>query len=656
MAAASPYIAPEDLYLFNNGQLFRAYRTFGAHPLREGGLAGVRFAVWAPHAAEVRVAGDFNGWNGKAHRLQRNGTSGVWSGFIPGIGEGALYKYELVAQDGSIRLKADPFAFSAELRPGTSSIVTRLDGFRWNDAGWMRRKRKQPPYGRPMLIYEVHLGSWRLDAPERFRTYAALADELVDYVASMGFTHIELLPLAEHPLDRSWGYQTTGYYAATSRYGPPEGLQTLVDRCHRRGIGVLLDWVPGHFCKDDHGLRLFDGTPLYEDADSRKAEKPLWGTLAFDYGKSEVQSFLLSNALFWLDVYHIDGFRVDAVASMLDLRFDKPPEMHTTNRHGGFEHLEALNFIRKLNETVFRHYPDSLMIAEDSSAWPGVTAPTYAGGLGFNYKWNMGWMNDMLRYMELDPADRPSRHSLVTFSMMYAYSENYILPLSHDEVVHGKRSLLHKMPGSYEEKFANLRLLYGFWMTFPGKKLLFMGGEFGQFDEWNDAKGLDWMLLDYPMHARMHRCLRDLAALYASRPALWECDHEGGGFRWIDADNARQSVVSFIRTGKRDGRHVVAIGNFSRTDFARFRLGVPTASTYRLLFNSDAADYGGTGRPLPRRVKTDRQKLHGLPFSIELPLPPLSFLLLEPAGAAANVPVPAPTAVSVSVTGESVDE
>ncbi|MDF2717936.1 MAG: glgB, partial [Paenibacillus sp.] len=442
MASVSPYITSDDLYLYNHGQLFRAYRTFGAHLCRIGGAKGVRFTVWAPNANEVSVVGDFNEWKGAGHRLQRNGTTGVWSGFVPDIQEGTIYKYELVDRQGGKRLKADPFAFQAELRPGTASVVARLDAFRWNDASWMRRKRKYPPYERPMLIYEVHLGSWRLDAPEQFRTYRQLAEELVDYVESRGYTHIEVLPLTEHPLDLSWGYQTTGYYAATSRYGPPEGLQTLVDSCHRRGIGVVLDWVPGHFCKDDHGLRLFDGTPLYEDADPGRAEKPLWGTLAFDFAKPEIHSFLISNAMFWLDVYHIDGLRVDAVASMIDLHFDKPPELRTYNRHGGTEHLEALEFLRKLNETVFRFYPDSLMIAEDSSAWPGVTAPTYKGGLGFNYKWNMGWMNDMLRYMETDPVRRPDRHSLVTFSMMYAYSENYMLPLSHDEVVHGKRSLL----------------------------------------------------------------------------------------------------------------------------------------------------------------------------------------------------------------------
>lgn len=631
MATLSPYVTSDDLYLYNCGQLFRAYRTFGAHVCRMGGKAGVRFAVWAPNAEEVRVVGDFNGWKGERHRLKQSGTTGVWSGFVAGIGEGTAYKYELIDRSGGTTLKADPFAFQAELRPGTASIVSHLDGYRWGDAGWMRRKRKRPPYDRPMLLYEVHLGSWRLDAPEQFRTYAQLAEELVDYVAERGFTHIELLPLTEHPLDQSWGYQTTGYYAATSRYGPPEGLKTLVDRCHRRGIGVVLDWVPGHFCKDDHGLRLFDGAPTYEDADPRKAEKPLWGTLAFDFAKPEVHSFLISNALFWLDVYHFDGLRVDAVASMIDLHFDKPPEMHTYNRHGGKDHLDALAFLRKLNETVFRYYPDSLMIAEDSSSWPGVTAPTYKGGLGFNYKWNMGWMNDMLRYMETPPEERPARHSLVTFPMMYAYSENYVLPLSHDEVVHGKRSLLNKMPGAYEEKFANLRLFFGYWIAFPGKKLLFMGGEFGQFDEWKDAAALDWLLLDYPLHAAMHRYTRDLHVLYAKKPPLWEGDHSPEGFQWIDADNASQSVATYIRWGRNKQSHLIAICNFSGKSYPQFRIGVPSGSAYRLLMNSDSSEYGGAGHAMPPRVKADRRKLHGQPFSVELPvLPPLTFLLLEP--------------------------
>lgn len=636
MTAVSELLSPDDLYLFNHGSLFRAYRTLGAHMHEHEGARGVRFAVWAPNARQARVAGDFNGWRGEANPLEPVGTTGVWAGFVPGLREGAAYKYEFVDAEGRVRLRADPFAFHSELRPGTASVVADLDRYEWQDDDWQARKRSRPPYERPMNIYEVHLGSWRMDAPEQFRSYRELADELVDYVLSMGFTHIEVLPLAEHPLDKSWGYQATGYFAATSRYGPPDGLQALVDRCHQRGIGVILDWVPGHFCKDDHGLRQFDGSALYEHADARIAEKPLWGTLAFDFGKSEVQSFLISCALYWLDVYRVDGFRVDAVASMIDLNFDKPPEMHARNRHGGTENLEAIEFLRKLNEIVFRYYPDTLMIAEDSSAWPGVTSPTYLGGLGFNYKWNMGWMNDSLRYAETDPAERPAKHHLITFSMLYAYSENYILPLSHDEVVHGKRSLLNKMPGTYEEKFANLRLFYGYWLTHPGKKLLFMGGEFGQFDEWKDAEGLDWFLLQYPLHAAMQRYVRDLFDLYACENALWERDHSPDGFRWIDADNAGQSVLSFVRQARDPKRQLVVVCNFSRVHYPAFRIGVPSGTVHRLIMNSDSSGYGGGGRRMPRRVAAARKPQHGQPFSLELPLPPLTFLLLEPDRVAAD--------------------
>lgn len=632
MSISSSPVPIEDYYLFNHGQLFRAYRVFGAHPVEEDGETGVRFTVWAPRAVGVRVAGTFNGWDGEAHKLEQIGTTGIWTGFIRGIGEGEIYKYELMDAHERKLLKADPFAFHSELRPGTASTVVRLDDYKWHDEEWMARRRKTRCFERPMLIYEVHLGSWRQNARGQFRSYKQLADELVSYTAAMGYTHIELLPITEHPLDQSWGYQTTGYFAATSRYGPPARLKALVDRCHQEGIGVILDWAPGHFCKDDHGLRQFDGEALYEHSDPRVAERPLWGTLAFDFRKPEVQSFLISSAMFWLDVYHIDGLRVDAVASMIDLHFDKPADMHTFNRHGGTENLDALKWLRKLNETVLRSDPSVLMTAEDSSAWPGVTSPAYAGGLGFSYKWNMGWMNDMLRYMETAPDDRSSLHSLVTFPMMYAYSENYILPLSHDEVVHGKRSLLNKMPGSYEEKFAQLRLFYGYWIAFPGKKLLFMGGEFGQFTEWNDAGGLDWMLLDYPRHAELQYFVRRLNKLYTSMPALWEKDHVSEGFQWIDADNDSQSVVSFLRRGKEAPHHLVVVCNFSANGYSRFRLGVPSARPYRTLLNSDAAEFGGSGRVLPERIHAARIPFHGQPYSIELDIPPLTILLLEPVG------------------------
>lgn len=629
MQAPPALLSTEDLYLFNTGQLLRAYRTFGAHPMSYGGADGVRFVVWAPQARSVFVCGDFNDWGHRSPgvKLEAVGTTGVWCGFAPGMAEGDRYKYAIENANGHRVMKADPHAVSAELRPHTASIVARTDRHVWQDGEWMSRREREAPYDRPMLIYEVHLGSWRMDAPERFRTYEELSRELVAYVLEAGYTHIELLPVAEHPLDRSWGYQATGYYAATSRYGPPEGLQTLVDRCHQAGIGVLLDWVPGHFCKDDHGLRLFDGTPQYEPADERLAEKPLWGTLAFDFGKPEVRSFLYSNALFWFDVYHVDGLRVDAVASMIDLHFDKPPEMRTFNRYGGAEHVEALDFLRQLNEHVFRHYPNALMMAEDSSSYPGVTAPTYLGGLGFNYKWNMGWMNDMLRYMETDPSQRSSAHHLTTFSLLYAFSENYVLPLSHDEVVHGKRSLLNKMPGSYEEKFANLRLFYGYWMAHPGKKLLFMGGEFGQFDEWKDFAGLDWDIAGYPLHEKTRLYTKELNAVYARDEALWGQDHAGAGFEWIDVNNAAQCMLAFQRFGKRAASPTVSIGNFSRCSHGAFRIGVTVPGEYRLLLNSDDARFGGSGHPMPGVVRSEPIPMHGKPYSINVPAPSLSLQL-----------------------------
>jgi 1,4-alpha-glucan branching enzyme len=628
MQASPALVSSDDLYLFNTGQLFRAYRTFGAHPIEFEGISGVRFVVWAPHAVEVNIIGDFNEWNRlqSSVRLTCIGTTGVWVGFGPGLGAGIRYKLEIVNASGGRQLKSDPFGFQSEVRPNTASVVASLDTYSWHDQEWQEIRKNNPPYEKPMLIYEVHLASWRMDAPEQFRNYEQLAQELVDYVCDMGYTHIEVMPLTEHPLDRSWGYQATGYYAATSRYGPADGLKKLIDRCHQKGIGVLLDWVPGHFCKDDHGLRLFDGTPLYEHADSVRAEKPLWGTLAFDFGKPEVISFLVSNALFWLDVYHIDGLRVDAVASMIDLNFDKPESMRTMNRYGGTEHVEALDFLRKLNEIVFLHYPESLMMAEDSSSYPAVTSPTYMGGLGFNYKWNMGWMNDMLRYMEIDPAHRPSHHSLITFSLLYAFTENYVLPLSHDEVVHGKRSLLNKMPGSYAEKFANLRLFYGFWISHPGKKLLFMGSEFGQFDEWKDDAGLDWSLLEYPAHGSMHHYVRALNRKYVSNPVFWERDHDPGGFEWIDVNNAEQCMLSYQRKDNADNM-MVSICNFSRDSHALYRIGVSKPGYYELLMNSDETSYGGNGMEVPARVNAHPISLHGKPYSIEIPLAALSIQL-----------------------------
>ncbi|WP_317890740.1 1,4-alpha-glucan branching protein GlgB [Paenibacillus arenilitoris] len=619
-------LTKEQLYLFNEGSSYHSYRFMGAHLIKRRGTGGVRFAVWAPNAAEVRVIGDFNRWDGRKHVMERMGTTGVFSLFVPKIGEGELYKYEIVSADGSAIRKADPYAFYAERRPGTASVVAGLGGYKWNDAAWYESKRKKPAYSNPLLIYEVHPGSWKIKGKEMFLTFEELAEQLVPYAAELGYTHIELMPVAEHPLDQSWGYQITGFYSVTSRYGSPKQLMGFVDECHRHGIGVILDWVPGHFCKDDHGLRLFDGSPIFEGADSKRAEKPLWGTLAFDFGRSEVVSFLISNAIYWMDVYHIDGLRVDAVASMINLHMDKPPELFTYNALGGHDNLDALRFLKKLNETVFHYYPDTLMLAEDSSAWPAVTSPTYLGGLGFNFKWNMGWMNDILRYMALDPPERAHYHHLITFSLLYAFSENYVLPLSHDEVVHGKRSLLNKMPGSYEEKFAQLRLFYGYWMTHPGKKLLFMGGEFGQFDEWKDGGMLDWMLLDYDMHGGMLRYVKSLNRAYADLPSLWERDSDPHSFQWIDVHNAEQSVISFIRRGFLD--YTVIIANFSGNDYRDYRIGVPEPGTYRSVINSNDIPYGGTEAQPQLGYRSESDAWHGHDQSISLRLPPFTFLLL----------------------------
>lgn len=619
-------LSEEEIYLFNIGSSYHSYRFMGAHLMQEDGIPGVRFAVWAPNAREARVIGCFNHWNGEAHPMKRIGTTGVYALFVPWLAEGVLYKYELITQDGAVIRKADPYAFLSERRPGTASIVTDLSGYDWGDEDWLQTKQKSPPYNHPLHIYEVHPASWKIKGKEIFYTYDELAEELVPYAAEMGFTHIELLPIAEHPLDQSWGYQVTGFYSPTSRHGDPKGLMRFVDRCHRYGIGVILDFVPGHFCKDDHGLRRFDGTPLYEGADPNRAELPLWGTLAFDFSRREVGSFLISNAIYWMDVYHIDGLRVDAVANMLNLHMDKLPQMHTYNELGGRDNLDALRFLKQLNETIFRYYPDTLMLAEDSSAWPAVTSPTYQGGLGFNFKWNMGWMNDTLRYMALHPDDRRHHHHLITFSLCYAFSENYVLPLSHDEVVHGKRSLLNKMPGSYEEKFDQLRLFYGYWMTHPGKKLLFMGGEWGQFDEWKDSYMLDWMLLDYDSHRKLHDYVKVLNHTYRELPSLWERDRDPDCFHWIDVHNAQQSVISFIRRGFSSFSIIVV--NFSRYDYRDYRIGVPEPGAYRIILHSGDIRFGGKETHASASYNSVNMKWHGLGQSISIHLPPYTFLLL----------------------------
>ncbi|MEF2967227.1 1,4-alpha-glucan branching protein GlgB [Paenibacillus sp. M1] len=615
-------ISETDIYLFHEGTLYYSYRTFGAHITEEDGLPGVRFTVWAPGASGVSIAADWNDWSGENDLLYKIPESGIWTRFFPGLQEGIFYKYEITGPDGSKFLKADPYAFHAEVRPKTASVVKSLEGYAWNDGDWRRKKRV--PYNRPLNIYELHFGTWRQKADGSLYTYREMADLLIPYVAKMGYTHIEIMPLTEHPFDLSWGYQTTGYFAPTSRYGEPKDLMYFIDRCHQAGIGVLLDWVPGHFTKDAHGLRRFDGTPLFEYGDPAKAEKPGWGTLSFDFGKPEVRSFLISSAIYWLDIYHFDGLRVDAVTSMLRLDFEKPEGSYTRNERGGIENLEAIAFLQQLNEAVFRYYPHTLMMAEESSAWPLVTAPVDDGGLGFNYKWNMGWMNDTLAYAETPFWDRPGRHNLLTFPICYAYAENFALPLSHDEVVHGKKSLLDKMPGSYEEKFAGLRVLLGYQITSPGKKLLFMGGEFGQFIEWRDQAELDWFLLEYDSHRAMQEYTAALNHLYLREPALWELDHSFEGYEWINADDAGQSVIGYLRKGKKVKDTLLVIINFQPVTRENYRMGVPKPGDYEEIFSSDHPAYGGKGSARARTVKSEKQPFHGQKDSLSLTLPPLS--------------------------------
>ncbi|WP_379126961.1 1,4-alpha-glucan branching protein GlgB [Paenibacillus sp. sgz500958] len=620
--------SPEDIFLFHEGTHYRSYNMLGAHTEIEEGQSGVRFTVWAPHAAYVGLAGDHNGWDGSKieDSLYKIPETQFWSRFFPGITPGTFYKYRIHGADGSSFLKADPYAFQAEVRPATASVVADISGYRWGDGLW--RRKNKTPYNKPLNIYEMHFGTWRQKENGEFYTYQEMSEILIPYLLEMAYTHVEFMPLAEHPYDLSWGYQGTGYYAATSRYGDPKELMFLIDHCHQAGIGVILDWVPAHFAKDAHGLRMFDGSPLYEYADPKLAEKPGWGTLSFDFSKPEINSFLISNALFWFEMFHIDGMRVDAVTSMLRLDFEKQEHQYRRNIHGGLENLEAIKFLQNLNKAIFNYHPQALMMAEESSAWPGVTSPVNEGGLGFNYKWNMGWMNDTLEYIELDFGGRPYHHNLLTFPICYAYSENYTLPLSHDEVVHGKKSLLNKMPGAYEQKFAGLRLLLGYQMTHPGKKLLFMGGEFGQFIEWKDQDQLDWFLLDYESHRKMLAFTAALNKLYLSEKALWELDHDMGGYQWINADDNGQSVVSYIRRGKKPSDTVLIVINFQPVEHQFYRIGVPSAGTYEEIFSSEHSDFGGSGFN-NAQMKSEKQEWHNQLHSLELKLPPLSIIVLK---------------------------
>ncbi|MDR3590001.1 MAG: 1,4-alpha-glucan branching protein GlgB [Negativicutes bacterium] len=620
-------ISDYDQYLFHEGRQFHSYRMLGAHLAVQDGADGVRFAVWAPNVQAVRVVGDFNLWNGDKHVMRPLPDSGVWQLFVPGLGTGTVYKYEIIDQNGVRKQKADPYAFWAELRPGTASRVFPLDGYQWRDEAWQSGDRTTGRITQPLSIYEVHLGSWRRKPDGGFLSYRELADELVNYVADMGFTHIELLPPAEHPYDGSWGYQITGYYAPTSRHGTPDDFRYLVDECHLRGIGVIVDWVPGHFCKDDHGLRLFNGEPLYESGYSGLAENKGWGTLNFDFCRPEIWSFLIGNALYWLDVFHIDGLRVDAVANMLYRDYGKKAGEWLPNRFGGRENLEAVEFCKKLNEVVHQDYPKALVIAEESTTWPLLTRPVYLGGLGFDYKWNMGWMNDSLKYIAFDPIHRQWEHHLLTFSFLYAFSENFLLPLSHDEVVHGKKSLLDKMPGDYWQKFANLRAYYGYFMAHPGKKLLFMGGEFGQFTEWSEARELDWSLLGFDMHTKLKDYVKDLNHNYRDDQAFWLADDSWKGFEWIDCQDYQQSIIAFLRKSN-SGEATVVLSNFTPVVRHGYRVGVPKAGRYREVLNSDDQQYGGSGQT-NGELATEEKNWHNQPYSLCLTVPPLATVYLK---------------------------
>jgi 1,4-alpha-glucan branching enzyme len=634
----SSILSDFDLYLFGQGKHHRIYEKMGAHACTVNGVAGVNFAVWAPNAQTVSVIGDFNGWQHAAHPMHlRHIDLGVWECFIPGLQIGALYKYAVYSRyNNYVAEKSDPYGFAAELRPKTASIVADIHRHQWQDEAWMQERAQHQQLSSPISIYEVHLGSWRRVVEEsggnRFMTYRELAHALAPYVKELGFTHVELLPITEYPYDGSWGYQVTGYFAPTSRYGSPEDFQYFVDFLHQQGIGVLLDWVPAHFPKDEHGLGYFDGTHLYEYADPRKGEHKEWGTYVFDYGRPEVRNFLIASALFWLREYDIDGLRVDAVASMLYLDYSRKAGEWVPNRYGGREHLEAIDFLRQFNEAVYAEQPGTLTIAEESTAWPMVTRPTYTGGLGFSMKWNMGWMHDMLDYMSLDPVYRRYHHNNITFSLMYAYNENFVLPLSHDEAVHGKGSLLSKMSGDTWQKFANLRALYGFMWGHPGKKLLFMGGEFGQWQEWNFAQSLDWHLLQPPSdahHARLRDYLEGLNQLYREEPALSLLDYDAAGFSWIDVHDSDNSVVSFMRKSKKKHETLVFVCNFTPVPRYGYRLGVPYAGEYYEVINSDATRYGGSGIENKQPMPSAPIYWQNCPHSLLLTLPPLATVILK---------------------------
>ncbi len=628
-----PILTDYDLYLMGEGTHYKKYEKLGAHPMVVDGAPGVLFAVWAPNALRISVTGDFNSWDGRRHPMRVRGSSGIWELFIPGLGQGTLYKFEVKSKHkGFLAEKADPYAFYSELRPKTASVVWDINRYDWCDEAWMGRRSEKNLFEAPLSIYEVHLGSWRrvTDDGHRWLTYRELAHALVPYAKEMGYTHIQLLPVSEHPFDESWGYQTTGYYACTSRYGTPEDFMYFVDQCHQREIGVIMDWVPAHFPKDAHGLAYFDGTALYEYGDPQKGEHRDWGTLIFNYGRNEVSNFLIANALFWLDKYHMDGLRVDAVASMLYLDYSREPGEWSPNQFGGNENLEAVAFIKRFNEVVHGVCPGVLTIAEESTAWPMVSRPTYVGGLGFDMKWNMGWMHDILEYFSNDPIFRKYHQNNLTFALLYAFTENFILPLSHDEVVHGKRSLADKMPGDLWQKFATLRLLYSYMYAQPGKKLLFMGGEFGQWSEWYSQTSLDWHLLEYEPHRGLQLFVRNLNELYREEPSLHEVDFTNQGFEWIDFGDFDNCVVSFIRKAKNKGDFTLFVFNFTPVPRDDYRVGVPRQGSYKEILNSDAAIFWGSNVGNYGEVIAEDVWWHGRPYSIRLRLPPLGALAFKP--------------------------
>lgn len=612
------------VYLFNNGTNYKAYKFFGNHKINKDKFA---FRVWAPNATAVSVVGDFNSWDNNANKCKLV-APGIWEAIVKGVNIYDCYKYAVTSPTGVVHLKADPYAVHQETRPGTGSKVYELHNYSWGDEAWQKKKENQNILAQPINIYEVHFGSWKRHDDGNFLTYREMAEQLVPYVKDMGYTHIEMLPIMEYPYDGSWGYQVTGYFAATSRYGLPEDLMYFVDCCHKAGIGVILDWVPAHFPKDAFGLYEFDGTCCYEYSDMKKGEHKEWGTRVFDYSKNEVKSFLISSAEYWIDEFHFDGIRVDAVASMLYLDYCRKDGEWTPNKNGGRENLEAVEFFKQLNSTILSNHPGSMMIAEESTAWPMITMPPDKGGLGFNFKWNMGWMNDMLRYTSMDPLFRKGNHNCITFSFFYAFSENFILPISHDEVVHGKASLLNKMPGEYEMKFDGMRLFLAYMMAHPGKKLLFMGSEFGQFIEWNYKQGLDWLLLDYDKHRQLQGFTRELNNFYSEHSELWEIDYSWEGFQWISSEDNCNSVIAFRRINSK-GEEIIAVFNWTPNNFSSYKIGVPEKGTYKVLLDTSLAKYGGDKSRKDNAYKTKAQPIHGYEQNIDLKLHGLSALFLQ---------------------------